>query len=45
MLASVSIRAVFLLDATALLALATLVRRLMVSSPIAPARAPAAEEL
>jgi DHA1 family multidrug resistance protein-like MFS transporter len=45
MLASLSIRAVFLLDATALLGLATMVRRLMVSSPIAPARAPAAEEL
>jgi MFS transporter, DHA1 family, multidrug resistance protein len=45
LLATVSIRAVFLLDTTALLLLATLVRRLMVSSPIAPTRAPAAEEL
>jgi DHA1 family multidrug resistance protein-like MFS transporter len=44
-LGAVSIRAVFLLDAAALLVLATMVRRLMVTSPMAPARAPAAEEL
>lgn len=45
LLGAVSIRAVFLLDAVALLVLATMVRRLMVTSPMAPARAPAAEEL
>ncbi len=44
-LGAVSIRAVFLLDAAALLVLATMVRRLMVTSPLAPARAPTAEEL
>jgi DHA1 family multidrug resistance protein-like MFS transporter len=45
LLAAVSIRAVFLLDAAALLALAAMVRRLMVSSAIAPTSVPAAEEL
>jgi MFS family permease len=44
LLGAVSIRAVFLLDAAALLVLATMVRRLMVTSPMAPARTPAAEE-
>lgn len=45
LLAAVNIRAVFLLDAVGLLVLATLVRRLMVTSPGATTTAPAAEEV
>lgn len=45
MLAATSIRAVFLLDAGGLLALAALVSRLMISIPLSRASAPATEEI
>jgi MFS family permease len=45
MLGAVSLRGVFLLDTIALLLVATLVRRLMVTAPVPPTSAPAAEEL
>jgi DHA1 family multidrug resistance protein-like MFS transporter len=45
MLGAVSLRGVFLLDTIALLLVAILVRRLMVTAPVPPTSAPAAEEL
>ena len=45
MLGAVSLRGVFLLDTIALLLVALLVRRLMVTAPVPPTSAPAAEEL
>jgi DHA1 family multidrug resistance protein-like MFS transporter len=45
LLGAVSIRAVFLLDAAALVLLAVIVRTLMVTGQLAPTSAPAAEEL
>jgi DHA1 family multidrug resistance protein-like MFS transporter len=45
MLAATSIRAVFLVDTIGLLALAALVSRLMIVTPLPPASAPATEEI
>ena len=45
MLGAVSLRGVFLLDTIALLLVAILVRRLMVTAPVPPTSAPASEEL
>ena len=45
LLGAVSLRGVFLLDTIALLVVAILVRRLMVTAPVPPTSAPAAEEL
>ena len=45
MLGAVNIRAVFVLDAVALVGLAIAVRRLMVAVPLAPASTPATEEI
>ena len=45
LLGAVSIRAVFVVDTIALLVLAGLVRRLMVTPPLTPTNAPAPEEL
>jgi DHA1 family multidrug resistance protein-like MFS transporter len=45
LLGAVSLRGVFLLDTIALLLVALLVRRLMVTAPVPPTSAPAAEEL
>jgi hypothetical protein len=45
MLAATSIRAVFLVDTIGLLALAAVVSRLMIVTPLPPASAPATEEI